>query len=260
MPSYLGHETIRTYKSVKLNTYTCTSDIHGDRRRKKANRGKKNYFRQLRDRKSPCPKSANIHKFTLHAIPHRNARASEGRYRCRCVIELIFARVIWHNNWKKPVGVLQVLFQEYKNLGVLLWNPMKNLLFQPFSCVKFKTSKASVDRSPHEPLTLDQKVKSGFDFRQCLALLSFSKTLYPQCCSPSRCINGNWVSGRDLSFRNLRVPVCFCACNAKVRVWLSAQRFTMHKPRYAVAKLTWHVCAPEEAPSQNAPQGVEKVH
>ena len=30
----------------------------------------------------------------------------------------------------------------------------------------------------------------GFDSHQCLALLSFSKTLYPHCCSLPRCING----------------------------------------------------------------------
>ena len=30
----------------------------------------------------------------------------------------------------------------------------------------------------------------NLDSRQCLALLSFSKTLYPHCCSPPRCING----------------------------------------------------------------------
>ena len=41
----------------------------------------------------------------------------------------------------------------------------------------------------HEPLTLDQKV-AGMIPRQYLALLSFSKTLYPHCCSPPRCING----------------------------------------------------------------------
>ena len=39
--------------------------------------------------------------------------------------------------------------------------------------------------------TLDSGSKgSGFDSRQCLVLLSFSKTLYPHCCSPPRCING----------------------------------------------------------------------
>ena len=30
----------------------------------------------------------------------------------------------------------------------------------------------------------------GFDSCQCLALLSYSKTLSPHCCSPPRCING----------------------------------------------------------------------
>ena len=38
--------------------------------------------------------------------------------------------------------------------------------------------------------TLDSGSKGcGFDSRQCLAHLSFSKTLYPHCCSPPRCIN-----------------------------------------------------------------------
>ena len=45
--------------------------------------------------------------------------------------------------------------------------------------------------------TLDSGSKGwGFDSHQCLALLSFSKTLYPHCCSPStwpRCINGYLV-------------------------------------------------------------------
>ena len=39
--------------------------------------------------------------------------------------------------------------------------------------------------------TLDYGSKvCGFDSCQCLALLSFSKMLYPHCCSPPRCING----------------------------------------------------------------------
>ena len=103
------------------------------------------------DRKSPCPKSANNTQLTSSLytqFPIENARASEGRYTdfADAWLNLFLQGVIWHNNWKKPVGVLQVLFQEYKNLGVLLWNPMKKLLFQPFSCVKFKTCtwKASV--------------------------------------------------------------------------------------------------------------------
>ena len=38
--------------------------------------------------------------------------------------------------------------------------------------------------------TLDSGSKGcGFDSRQCLGNLSFIKTLYPHCCSPSRCIN-----------------------------------------------------------------------
>ena len=50
-----------------------------------------------------------------------------------------------------PVGVLQVLFQEYKNVGVLLWNPMKILLFQPFHAWNLRPQKqVSEDRSPHD--------------------------------------------------------------------------------------------------------------
>ena len=42
--------------------------------------------------------------------------------------------------------------------------------------------------------TLDFGSKGwGFNSRQRLAILSFSKTLYPHCCSPSRCINGDPV-------------------------------------------------------------------
>ena len=40
-----------------------------------------------------------------------------------------------------------------------------------------------------EPLTLNQRVAGSIP-RQCPALLSFSKALYPHCCSPPRCING----------------------------------------------------------------------
>ena len=72
-----------------------------------------------------------------------------------------------------------------------------------------------------EPLTLDQRVPSLIPVN-AWHFLSFSKTLYPHCCSPPRCING--------------YPV-------------GCERYLM-----------WHVCTPEVAPSQNAPQGVEKVH
>ena len=40
-----------------------------------------------------------------------------------------------------------------------------------------------------EPLTLNQRVPGSIPVRTP-ALLSFSKALYPHCCSPPRCING----------------------------------------------------------------------
>ena len=40
-----------------------------------------------------------------------------------------------------------------------------------------------------EPLTLNQRVPGSIPVRTS-ALLSFSKALYPHCCSPPRCING----------------------------------------------------------------------
>ena len=75
-----------------------------------------------------------------------------------------------------------------------------------------------------EPLTLDQRVAGSFS-RQCLALLSFSKTIYPHCCSPPRCVNGNPVG-----------------CERYFVAWCG-------------------MCVPLKCPpGQNAPQGVEKVH
>ena len=47
----------------------------------------------------------------------------------------------------------------------------------------------------------------GFDSRQCPALLSFSKTLYPHCCSPPTCINGYLVGCK----RYLSLDVA-CVC------------------------------------------------
>ena len=43
-----------------------------------------------------------------------------------------------------------------------------------------------------EPLTLNQRVPGSIPVRTS-ALLSFSKALYPHCCSPPRCINGYLV-------------------------------------------------------------------
>ena len=40
-----------------------------------------------------------------------------------------------------------------------------------------------------EPLTLDQRVPGSIPVN-AWHFLSFSKTLYPHCCSPPRCING----------------------------------------------------------------------
>ena len=72
-----------------------------------------------------------------------------------------------------------------------------------------------------EPLTLDQRVAGSIPVN-VWHFLSFSKTLYPHCCSPPRCINGY----------DANVICC----------------------------MVWYVCTPEVAPGQNAPQGVEKVH
>ena len=62
-----------------------------------------------------------------------------------------------------------------------------------------------------EPLTLDQtqRVVGTIPIMQCLALiLSFSKTFFPHCCSPPRCINGY--------------------------------------PANVICRLIWHMCAPDE--------------
>ena len=120
-----------------------------------ASRGRNCYFRQLILRlkiavSPPCPKSANItlsHTSSLYTQFHiENARPKVhvGNDFADAWLNSFLARVIWNNNWEKPVGVLQVLFQEYKNVEVLLWNPMKFCYFSRFICVKFKTSRASV--------------------------------------------------------------------------------------------------------------------
>ena len=58
-----------------------------------------------------------------------------------------------------------------------------------------------------EPLIWIKLKGCVFDSRQCLSLLSFSKTLYPHCCSPSRCMNKRYPIGCE---RHLSLDVA-CA-------------------------------------------------
>ena len=48
-----------------------------------------------------------------------------------------------------------------------------------------------------EPLTLDQRVAGSIPVN-AWHFLSFSKTLYPHCCSPPRCRNGYLVDANDI--------------------------------------------------------------
>ena len=56
-----------------------------------------------------------------------------------------------------------------------------------------------------EPLTLDQRVAGSIPVN-AWHFLSFSKTLYPHCCSPPRCINGYLVEFKYYLF--LDVAMC----------------------------------------------------
>ena len=119
--------------------------------------------------------------------------------------------------WKEKVWVTTVITKDSKNdRGMSSWNTKcmnlcDNVLYN-VEVLWYSGVTARLSR--WEP---------GFDSRCRPVLLSFSKTLYPHCCSRPRCINGDPVG-------------CERYCG-----WVG-------------------MCAPKMATGRNAPQGVEKVH
>ena len=89
-----------------------------------------------------------------------------------------------------------------------------------------------------EPLTLNQRVPGSIPVN-ARHFLSFSKALYPHCCSPPRCINGYpvWVPGR-----------------------MRTVRHASHLITLLFSSSLGIVCACKTATGRNAPQGVEEVH
>ena len=125
----------------------------------------------------------------------------------------LIVKNLWYKIWFKKQTNKQtnnIVDQNLEGAGVRAWSLLRPLC---------------ASRPDILDWTLDSESKgSGFDSRQCPALLSFSKALYSHCCSPPRCINGYPVG-------------CEHYCG-----WVGI------------------VCACKTVTGRNAPQGVEEVH